>query len=413
MQQWTGLVGHSPQMLRLPSALAMAGAAAFVALTGRRLFGARAGLVAGLLFALVPSVSRYAQEARGYAFVVLAVAAATFLLLRALDRPTAGRWALYGATVLMAGLFHMVALVFLASHGIIVLTRWWRRRERRWLVGWPVAVAVALLCVLPLVVLGQRQVGRQLGWLTAPSASYVVDVFWRGLFGSTAVSLCFLALSALPLAWTRGRRPALETALVAALPVLLLWIVSQGPSAYFLDRYLLFTLPAWSVLAAAGLTALRPRALTALGLAAVLALGLSDQVKIRGAHSREAFDARAAAAVIAEGYRPGDGFAPLRGTEAYLQFDIAVPYYLPARMKLKDVFVERTRQERGDLYAQVCADPAACIGNVRRVWVVTQGSADHQPFKGFPRAETDALNSTFPRRTVTVVPGMTVTLLER
>ncbi|MFD9333440.1 glycosyltransferase family 39 protein [Streptomyces sp. NPDC060028] len=413
IQQWTALFGHSLVMLRLPSALAMAGAAAFVALTARKLFDTRTALAAGVLFALIPSVSRYAQEARGYAFVVLAVAAATFLLLRAMERPTTGRWALYAVSVCVAGLFHMISLVFLGSHALIILMRWRSGRERRLLSGFALSVVAALIPAIPLVVLGRRQVGRQLDWLNRPTLQYVADHFWRGLFGSTWVSLCFLALSVLPLAWHRGRRPAYEIGLVAVLPIVMLWIISQGSTAYFLDRYLLFTLPAWAVLAAAGLSALRPRAFLALGLVAMLVLGLNGQRIIRKPFSRENFDAKSAAAVIAEGYKPGDGVAPLRGHAVFLQYNIALDYYLPDDVHLKDVFVARSAVERGDLYPELCKDPAACIGDLRRVWVVTEGSADSNPFSGFSPAQTKALASAFPKRTVTGVPGMTVTLLER
>ncbi|MFF3017822.1 glycosyltransferase family 39 protein [Streptomyces sp. NPDC057939] len=413
IQQWTSLLGHSLPVLRLPSALAMAGAAAFVALTARKLFDTRTALVAGVLFALIPSVSRYAQEARGYAFVVLAAAAATYLLLRALERPTFGRWALYAVGVAAAGVFHMVALVFLAAHALIALGRWWDGRERRILTGFVLSVVVALLPVLPLVVLGQRQVGRQLNWLGRPSLQYVGDVFWRGLYGSAWVSLCVLAMAVLPLAWRQGRRPAFEVGATAVLPILALWIASQGSTAYFLDRYLLFTLPAWAVLAGAGLAALRPRALAAVGLAGVLVVGMAGQYQIRKPFSREQFDARAAAAVIAENHKPGDGLVTLRGELRYLQFNIALDYYLPSDVRLKDVLVAESSVELGDLYARMCADPATCLGTTRRVWAVTQDTPQGQPLKGLEPAEVKALDQAFPRRTVTKVPGMTVTLLER
>ena len=61
---WMTVFGDSATSLRLPSALAMAGAAGCAALCGQRLFGRRAGLAGGLLFALIPVVSRYAHEAR-------------------------------------------------------------------------------------------------------------------------------------------------------------------------------------------------------------------------------------------------------------------------------------------------------------------------------------------------------------
>jgi mannosyltransferase len=316
--------------------------------------------------------------------------------------------------VTTAGLFHMIALVFVGSHALIVALRWWRARDRRVLIGFPLAVVVGMVPVMPLVILGQRQVGRQLNWLSAPNLPYVVDVFWRGLFSSTWISLCVLVLAVLPLAWSRGRRPAVEIGLVALLPIVLVWIVSQGSSHYFFDRYLLFTLPAWAVLAGAGLSRLRPKAFAPVGVVLVLLLGLHDQNTMREPYARTNWDAKSAAAVIAKGYRPGDGVAPLRGELAYFQVNIALDYYLPDSVKLKDVFVARSNKDLGDLYSVTCTDPAACLSavNAPRIWVVTTGWTDH-PFKGFSDAEVKALTDAYPKQTSTPVPGMVVTLLER
>ena len=84
---WMAVFGDSSAAMRLPSALAMTGAAAVVALTGKRLGGTRVGLISGLIFAVVPSVSRYAQEARPYAFATLFASLATLLLLRGYGTP--------------------------------------------------------------------------------------------------------------------------------------------------------------------------------------------------------------------------------------------------------------------------------------------------------------------------------------
>ncbi|WP_231933609.1 glycosyltransferase family 39 protein [Micromonospora coxensis] len=118
---WVRLAGDSPAALRLPSALAMAAAAGLTAVLGRRLFGARAGLLAGLLLAVLPGTSRYAQEARPYALATLFAVLATLLLVRALDRPGRARWAGYAAAVAALGLTHLLALTLLAAHAVVVL----------------------------------------------------------------------------------------------------------------------------------------------------------------------------------------------------------------------------------------------------------------------------------------------------
>jgi mannosyltransferase len=57
---WIAAFGDSASAMRALSVLAIAGAAACVTLVGRKMAGARAGLISGLVFALVPSVSRFA-----------------------------------------------------------------------------------------------------------------------------------------------------------------------------------------------------------------------------------------------------------------------------------------------------------------------------------------------------------------
>ena len=91
---WIMAFGDSVDAMRSLSVLAMAAAAACVTLVGRRLAGPRAGLFSGLVFALVPSVSRFAQEVRFYSLEVLIATLATLLLLRALEtgRRRDGGW---------------------------------------------------------------------------------------------------------------------------------------------------------------------------------------------------------------------------------------------------------------------------------------------------------------------------------
>ncbi|WP_180290485.1 glycosyltransferase family 39 protein [Streptomyces sp. TLI_171] len=411
MHGWVSVFGDSPTSLRLPSAIAMAATAVFVSLIGRKLFGVRTGLVAGLLFAVLPSVSRFAQEARSYAFAVLAVAAATWFLLRALERPTLARWWPYTVSIAAAGLFHMVSLSVLFPHAVVVVMRWRQQRGRRLLIGFPAAVLAGLLPVVPLVVIGRRQVGRQISWLKAPNLQDFVWN-WHGLFQSALVSICVVALAALPAAWPKGRRPAVEIGLMAVLPFVLVWFVSQGQTSYFIDRYLLFTAPAWAVVAGAGLTALRPRALVVIGLVGTALLGFQDQQHLRLRTAHEWSDEKGAARIIAQDYRPGDGVVPVRGNDRFMMLDFALDYYLPEKVQLKDVFVAKTPVQNDDLFAVECPQPASCAEGVDRVWVVTYGTPD-DPYKNLPAAEVQVLTTQFTRQSVQHVQGLTVSLLKR
>ena len=87
--------GTSPAVLRVPSVIAMVAAAALMVVLARRLTGPGragqlAGLFAGLVVALSPVVSYYAQTARSYALVYACVLGQCLALLSALQAEHAG-----------------------------------------------------------------------------------------------------------------------------------------------------------------------------------------------------------------------------------------------------------------------------------------------------------------------------------
>jgi 4-amino-4-deoxy-L-arabinose transferase-like glycosyltransferase len=95
------LVSASASALRLVPALAGAAAIPIIAALGRRIGGDRAGVMSAVLAAVAPALVLSARDARMYALATTLVLAATLLLLRAVERPSLGRWAAYaGVTAL-------------------------------------------------------------------------------------------------------------------------------------------------------------------------------------------------------------------------------------------------------------------------------------------------------------------------
>jgi len=217
MHCWA-VVGSSPSALRIPSIIAMAIAAGLVAIIGRKLTGSGwAGLFAGLIMAVTPSISYYAQTARSYAMVLVAVLAATLALLHALDAEKAGdrrlanRWWLgYGALVALSGYLNEMALLLLAAHAVTLLFgRYGREILRRWALAGACGVAV----MLPLLALSVRQ-HAAVSWIGRPDFASVRALF-RDYFGPGAAASAILVACAIvavvppPEAWPwRGRTRA-------------------------------------------------------------------------------------------------------------------------------------------------------------------------------------------------------------
>ena len=114
---------------RLPSALAMAAAAAGVTAIGRRLASRQAGLCAGLIFAVLPTVTVQGHDARPYAMVTAAAVLASYLLVRAAHDPRRRWFAAYGLSLVLVGYVQLFGLLLVPAHAV-ALAGLCRRAQR-------------------------------------------------------------------------------------------------------------------------------------------------------------------------------------------------------------------------------------------------------------------------------------------
>ncbi|MEU3283039.1 glycosyltransferase family 39 protein [Streptomyces antibioticus] len=409
MHGWMAVFGDSPMAMRLPSALAMSVAAALVAMTGCRLFGRRAGLYGGLLFALIPVASRFGQEARGCAMVVMAVMLATHLLIKALDRPgNRVLWAGYALCVASVGLLDIVALLALMGHLLAVILR--ARHGLRVLVPFGLSVLAGVACVVPLAVVVKGQAVKQHYWVPKPDGWGLLAI-WPQVFASAVCGGAVIALAAL--AWRENREGAALLTGTAVAPPLVLWLASFGDASYFRYEYLVFTAPVWATLAGAGIAGVTRSWLpAAAGLAVLAVLVLPDQHRIRGTfeHDKPHNANYAGAARIVELFhRPGDAAVLVRGAPWML--DQGIRYYLPRDVKLRDVFFAKSAADNNELYPAYCPSPNKCLKDEKRIWLVVPGSGA-DPFAPVPPNQAAALRARYATSWTYRLSGLTVTLLQ-
>jgi mannosyltransferase len=385
MMMWADvrLAGTGELATRLPSALAMATAAAGVAAIGRRLVSPRAGLFAGLAFAALPEVSWYGQDARSYALVTALAVTASYLLVRVLDgsEPRRGWLAAYGLVLTAAGLANIFALTLIPAHGLTValaLRRQPGRAERRpLLAGWLAAAAAAVAVASPLLALAWAQRGQQ-HWLKKPGLRMLAAL--RYLIGPTALVITVLLVigCAIAVSIVRGRSRA-SADWPASMPALCLpWLLL--PAAMLMSgsllqpvytlRYVLFSLPALALLAGAALAALG-RVAGVIALAVVALVGVPAQAEVRW-HAAHGDNIRTADTIVAGAWRPGD--AVLYASADARNMAAAYPYGLAA---LRNIALDRAPVPSGTLagtYLPARAVRGRLTG-VRRVWVVEIGRA--------------------------------------
>ncbi|MFD0971778.1 glycosyltransferase family 39 protein [Plantactinospora endophytica] len=398
---WTVVFGDSDVSLRLPSVLAMAGAAAVVGRIGTRLGSHQIGLLAGLTFAILPITTRFGQEARPYALATLAAAVATLLLLRMLERFTLGIALMYGAAVAALGLMHLVALLLLAAHGLAVLLT-----KPKLLWRWTPSAFAGLIPLLPIILIGRRQQGTQIGWIPFTDL-HQIEAYGLEFFGGSLIGGAVIALGVAAISRERGAVVAITLGVV---PVGLLMALG-AVTHIWQQRYVLYTIVGWTVLV--GLLLARRGLLAAISAMVALAvLALPGHVEVRKSSFRYQ-DTKAVVALIERDFRPGDGIVyglKDRGP-GVLNRDV-VAHYLPAERRPTDLLMDRPMRTDGWMVSSEHQDVAARLGETQRIWVLRLGEYG-DPLDDLDGAKKDVLKERYDVTQSWWTTGYTVALLTR
>ncbi|HEY5985936.1 MAG TPA: glycosyltransferase family 39 protein, partial [Streptosporangiaceae bacterium] len=347
------LGGTSAVALRVPSAVAMAVTAGGVALLGRRLVSTRAGLAAGLVFAALPQVSWYGQDAREIGMVAAVATVSSYLFVRVLDAAPGQRrrWLIgYGAALSLLGLLNLCALLLIPAHGLTLAVLHVRERRARsprdlpldeatsagaaansarpptW--GWLFAAVTAVATASPVIALGWQQ-RSQIAWLARPDMrslakiEKVIGPPWLCAAVLGIIAIAVLAGAIHGSSRLRADWPWRLTALCVPwllLPLVLLLAASKVHPV-FAPRYIVFCLPAAALLLGAGLAALG-RVAAALAFALLVALALPAQAQARAPNGHGENLGRVSRILAAHAH---SGDAVLFGNSYVRKIEIAYP----------------------------------------------------------------------------------------
>ncbi len=385
------LAGTGELGARLPSALAMAAAAAGIAAIGRRMVSARAGLAAGLAFAAFPVVSRFGQEARPYAMVTALAVLASYLLVRALEADGRRRGWLAGYALALAclGAMNLMGLLLIPAHAVSVAGLAGHpvkpadrgaaagdgRAGARLVVGWLAAVAASLAAVSPLALVAWHQRGQD-SWIPRPTAAIPADLL-AGLTGSLALLEAITLAAMAGLCWDRtgGARATTRLARLCVpwltLPPAILLAASLVHPVY-LFRYVLYCVPALALLAGAGIAELSwagartmPVMLAVLGILAIFGMPAQLSARTPTGHGD---NLRLAAQILAAEERPGD--IVLYNPDSGLRVRTAA--YASAYTRLRDAGLRQSPAQAGNFEGTVAPKDVILdqIAGADRIWVI-------------------------------------------
>ncbi len=456
MHGWMA-VGTSPAVMRIPSVISMVVAVALTVIVGRRLTGSGwAGLFAGLIVALTPTISYYAQTARSYALVFACVTGSTLALLHALaaeapavgpavreagaggaadavggTRFPAGRWLVYAVLLVAGGYLNELSLLVVAAHAVTVLLA---RYGRRALVHWAVTAAVSVLLVVPLAALSARE-DAAVAWIPRPGL-WSLRILFHDYFGATtvvAVLLFCCAVAALLPPLHRGRRapgpawwsrsgvslPSVAAPLLVV-PGVLLILESLVARPLYVDRYVLYGEAGAALLAGAGVlrigrwlagTAGQRTLVWVPGVVVcvlALVLQLAPQQRVRTPQSR-LFDFGGPSRYLAAHARQGDGVLFFSNFFRKARLGYPADYRNVSDFAMAESPAAAGNFQGGDKPA---AAAASLMAGYQRIWVVGRSPFAHLT-AGPVRAEDTALRSHFSLSATRHFKGIFVTLWVR
>jgi mannosyltransferase len=383
MHGWFEVFPPTEFWSRVPSGLAVGGAAAGVVVLGSRLSSRTVGVTAGVVCAILPRTTWAGVEARPYALSMMLAVWLTVLLVWAARRAWSLAWVAYGALLAVSILFDVYLALMSVVHLVFVLAF---RRSRAVVAPFAIASAVVLGAAAPFVAISARQV-HQIAWITPIGRRTLEDVVVQQCFERVPVFAVLTAVivAAAVVVWLRGIR-MLRAGDREALVVALAWIAiptasivawSTVTQPVYTPRYLCFTAPAVALLLGVCIAALARRTWVRVVLIALLAVVAAHNYAVvqRGPYAKYGMDYSQVADLISSQAAPGNCLfvndtvtfqpAPMRPLLA------ARP---DAYRQLVDVSLW---QRATDIHAVFDTNliPEASVGPLERctdVWIITQ-----------------------------------------
>ena len=311
MHWWRLVAGSSEISLRLPSVICATATVPLIYALGAELVDRRVGLTAAILLSVNVSGIEYGQEARAYAMVAMLATLSSLFLVRCIKRGSREGYRGYFLAALACSYAHLFGILILPAQGLSLFLF---RTDRETRVRLMACVIVAAILSLPPIVLSIIGDFGGVGWIPLTTVQAIIRVFaafagasWGNPSGppNRILFSIYLAIIAVAVVGASEReRPAIGFLLLSAvLPVAVDLLVSIF-KPLFVTRYLLIGLPFFVLLAATGLTRIKPRAVMVMIAVSIIAMSLFQDRDFY--HSPPTQDWRGAVNFVASQSERGD-----------------------------------------------------------------------------------------------------------
>jgi mannosyltransferase len=332
MRGWLHL-GQSEVWVRLPATLCGIASIPVIYFVARKLVGVGAALASAAILAFSPTHVYYSQEARSYTITILLVLVSSWFFVQAVEENRERDWALWVLFGVLAVYSHYFgALVLVAQAGSL----FFHKKPTPWL-----RMIIHGLAILAIAAPGLTYVLRvppqamTFPWMPKPTPKELLHLalFLGGSGEKFAVSAILWVAGVIAIRRERNGEPApgsywrgMLVVAWAVVPAALTALVSLRHPV-FVQRYMIFSLPATVMLAGRGMSALPKKHI---GFWLVVLLCVTSIPTLIMGYRKPREDWRGATNVILNSAQPGDAvviypFYAIVGFDYYRQLDPQAP----------------------------------------------------------------------------------------
>jgi mannosyltransferase len=314
MQGWFALFPATEFWSRVPSGLAVGGAAAGVVVLTRHFSTRSVAVCAGAAFAILPRTTWAGIEARPYAFSAVAAVWLTVLFAAAVRRDGLARWGPYGLLLAASVLLNVFLVLMVVVHAAAMLVL---APKKLTVIRWAATSFVAAIAVTPFLVFTLGQI-HQVFWISPIRSGTIHDVLVDQYFPRTdgfAIAAAVIIGTAV-IGWLSGRaahgigtrRLAVIALAWMLLPTGVVVIYSALVKPVYFPRYLYFTAPGIAILLGVCIVAIATTGVRAAGVLIVLAAVAAPNYLLvqRGPYAKEGMDYSQVADLLTARAAPGD-----------------------------------------------------------------------------------------------------------
>ena len=383
MHAWFQIFPPTEFWSRVPSGLAVGGAAAGVVVLAKQFSPRTTAVASGVFCAVLPRTTWAGIEARPYALSMMAAVWLTVLLVVAVRRESAWPWLPYGIVLATSILLDMYVVLLLIAHAVFIFAF---RRPRKVFIDFAVASVLTVFALAPFVVAVIGQV-HQVKWIAPIGHRTIEDVAVQQYFERSppfgVLSALLVVVAIVLWRFTSAQLVQAERQLLAlaigwiAIPTAVIVGLSALLHPIYTPRYLSFTAPAMALVLGVCTGALAVKPWVTAAVVAVFAVAATPNYirAQRNPYAKYGMDYSQVADLITAKASPGDCLlvndtvtfmpAPMRPLLA------ARP---DAYRKLIDLTLWQRATETNDVFdtnliPEVVATP---LSHCDVVWIITQ-----------------------------------------